>query len=367
MFALIDEAGLRATDVTIDTLRVASDLEPGIVGRVAGRVPDGVLGALRGRDPHDGLPPRGVTPGPRCPAAHRIEYLSATQVWEDGCSHHEHSRAEPAGASPRSRVPHWRWVPPGRRPHGPCRRVAANPRDRLPRHSGTAPRCRVPTAADTAEAGASAMAAAATNLTYTTVEPCHRVATTRGAEDPLGFGGGYSLSPSLACGLPTDGSVRGDHGQRDLGQRGRHGLRPLVGLRPDHDGAGSDRPELQQQAGVVERGAALHLCGVPRSRSTSGSPRPPRPTSSSTSSGTSADSAPPGGRVRGPRAVRVRGPPDCSGAAGDRQRGEGQPAGPPRPHVDRGEVAEHVTHAVDGEPPVVVRLVVVREAHRGHE
>ena len=50
MLALIDEAGLRATDVTIDALRVASDLEPGIVGRVAGRVPDGVLGASR-RDP----------------------------------------------------------------------------------------------------------------------------------------------------------------------------------------------------------------------------------------------------------------------------------------------------------------------------
>lgn len=51
MLALIDEAGLRATDVTIDALRVASDLEPGIVGRVAGRVPDGVLGASRGAIP----------------------------------------------------------------------------------------------------------------------------------------------------------------------------------------------------------------------------------------------------------------------------------------------------------------------------
>ena len=50
------------------------------------------------------------------------------------------------------------------------------------------------------------MAAAATNLTYTTVEPC-RAFDSRQAGIPLGFGGGYSLSPSLACGLPTDGSV----------------------------------------------------------------------------------------------------------------------------------------------------------------
>ncbi len=38
-------------------------------------------------------------------------------------------------------------------------------------------------AADTAESGASAMAAAATNLTYTTVEPCRAFDSRRGHHD----------------------------------------------------------------------------------------------------------------------------------------------------------------------------------------
>jgi SAM-dependent methyltransferase len=48
---LIDQAGLDATDVTVDALRVTADVEQGRAGRVAAALPDGVLRQARGAFP----------------------------------------------------------------------------------------------------------------------------------------------------------------------------------------------------------------------------------------------------------------------------------------------------------------------------
>jgi SAM-dependent methyltransferase len=46
--ALVDQAGLRATEVTMEATRITADVErPGLVTRLAARAPDPVLGALR--------------------------------------------------------------------------------------------------------------------------------------------------------------------------------------------------------------------------------------------------------------------------------------------------------------------------------
>lgn len=47
LMALIASAGLGATDITVDALRVASELEPGRVGRIACRLPDRFLARSR--------------------------------------------------------------------------------------------------------------------------------------------------------------------------------------------------------------------------------------------------------------------------------------------------------------------------------
>jgi SAM-dependent methyltransferase len=52
LLALIDEAGLRATEVTMQALRITADVEkPGPVTRLAAKAPDRVLDALRGGVP----------------------------------------------------------------------------------------------------------------------------------------------------------------------------------------------------------------------------------------------------------------------------------------------------------------------------
>ena len=51
LLALIDEAGLTATDVTVDALRTTAEIEPGPLGRAAATLPDGVLRAGRGAVP----------------------------------------------------------------------------------------------------------------------------------------------------------------------------------------------------------------------------------------------------------------------------------------------------------------------------
>ncbi len=138
-------AGLRGR--RRDDRRIAGRVRSRTRHRRAGRRPGArrCARSVAGRDPHDGLPPRGVTPGPRCPAARGSIACRHSSLGGRMFTSRTLAGRARWGLAARSRVPHWRWVPPGRRPHGPCRRVAANPRDRLPRHSGTAPRCRVPT------------------------------------------------------------------------------------------------------------------------------------------------------------------------------------------------------------------------------
>jgi SAM-dependent methyltransferase len=52
LLQLVDEAGLRATEVTMRALRITADVEkPGPVTRLAAKAPDGVLEALRGGVP----------------------------------------------------------------------------------------------------------------------------------------------------------------------------------------------------------------------------------------------------------------------------------------------------------------------------
>ena len=63
-------------------------------------------------------------------------------------------------------------------------------------------------AADAGAADATVAAAAmATNLSYTTVEPC-RAFDSRQAGGPFGFGDGFFLAFAGFCGLPDDGSVK---------------------------------------------------------------------------------------------------------------------------------------------------------------
>lgn len=50
-------------------------------------------------------------------------------------------------------------------------------------------------------------AVAATNLTYSTVDPC-RTFDSRQVDGPFGRGEGYYLDLTGPCGLPTDGSVK---------------------------------------------------------------------------------------------------------------------------------------------------------------
>lgn len=52
-----------------------------------------------------------------------------------------------------------------------------------------------------------AAAAVATNLSYSTVEPC-RTFDSRSAGGAFGFGEGYFLRFTGACGVPADGSVK---------------------------------------------------------------------------------------------------------------------------------------------------------------
>jgi SAM-dependent methyltransferase len=51
LLSLIDEAGLQATDVTLDALRATAEIEPGRLGRAAAALPDGVLRAGRAAVP----------------------------------------------------------------------------------------------------------------------------------------------------------------------------------------------------------------------------------------------------------------------------------------------------------------------------
>jgi SAM-dependent methyltransferase len=51
LVALIDQAGLRGTDATLDALRVTADVEHGPVTRAAAGLPDRVLAAARGAIP----------------------------------------------------------------------------------------------------------------------------------------------------------------------------------------------------------------------------------------------------------------------------------------------------------------------------
>jgi SAM-dependent methyltransferase len=51
LLRLIGQAGLRATDVTVDALRATADIEPGPLSRAAAALPDGVLRAGRGAVP----------------------------------------------------------------------------------------------------------------------------------------------------------------------------------------------------------------------------------------------------------------------------------------------------------------------------
>ena len=61
--------------------------------------------------------------------------------------------------------------------------------------------------AEAAEAAPLAAAALATNLTYSTTEPC-RTFDSRQAGGPFGHGAGFSLDLLTPCGLPADGSVK---------------------------------------------------------------------------------------------------------------------------------------------------------------
>jgi hypothetical protein len=67
------------------------------------------------------------------------------------------------------------------------------------------------TTRSTADASAAdttvAAAALATNLSYSTVEPC-RAFDSRQAGGPFGFGDGFFLAFGGSCGLPGDGSIR---------------------------------------------------------------------------------------------------------------------------------------------------------------
>jgi SAM-dependent methyltransferase len=51
LLRLIERAGLRATDVTVDALRATAEIEPGPAGRAAAALPGGVLTAARGAVP----------------------------------------------------------------------------------------------------------------------------------------------------------------------------------------------------------------------------------------------------------------------------------------------------------------------------
>jgi SAM-dependent methyltransferase len=51
LLRLIERAGLRATDVTVDALRATAEVEPGPAGRAAAALPGGVLTAARGAVP----------------------------------------------------------------------------------------------------------------------------------------------------------------------------------------------------------------------------------------------------------------------------------------------------------------------------
>lgn len=51
LLRLVDQAGLQATDVTVDALRATAGLEPGRVSRAAAALPDGLIGTTRGAIP----------------------------------------------------------------------------------------------------------------------------------------------------------------------------------------------------------------------------------------------------------------------------------------------------------------------------
>jgi len=68
-------------------------------------------------------------------------------------------------------------------------------------------RTAAPATAQTEAAAAAPLAVAATNLTYSTVEPC-RTFDSRTAGGPFGRGDGYVLNMTGPCGLPDDGSVK---------------------------------------------------------------------------------------------------------------------------------------------------------------
>lgn len=51
LVALVEEAGLHATDVTVEALRATAEIEPGRLGRAAAALPDWMLRATRGAAP----------------------------------------------------------------------------------------------------------------------------------------------------------------------------------------------------------------------------------------------------------------------------------------------------------------------------
>ena len=51
LLRLVEQAGLRATDVTVDALRATAEIEPGPASRAAAALPGGILAAARGAVP----------------------------------------------------------------------------------------------------------------------------------------------------------------------------------------------------------------------------------------------------------------------------------------------------------------------------